>query len=54
MISGEPNLGKTSLAKTGLSLSSHLDFLYSYNSSKEYVCSLAQRTPLLIVVGKHL
>ena len=52
MISGEPNLGKTSLARTSLSLCSHPDFLYAFNSSKEFIQSLAQRTSGLIVVGK--
>ena len=52
MVSGEPNLGKTSLAKTALSLCSHPDFLYAFNSSKEFIASLAQKTSGLIVVGK--
>ena len=52
LISGEPNLGKTSLARTALSLGSHPDFLYAFTSSKEFVCSLAEKTSFLIIVGK--
>lgn len=51
LISGAPNIGKTSLAKTALSLSSHPEFMCSFKSTSQYLSTLAQKTPWLISVG---